>query len=137
LESLGIRWDHYQIIQFYMAVGGVPAYLQEVQRGETVTQTIDRMFFDPDGLMRTEFDNLYAALFATHQNHIEVIKTLAKRWQGMTRQEIIAHSNLHDGGGLTQVLTELEASSFIMRFPHFSKRDKDFVVYRLSDEYSL
>jgi uncharacterized protein len=136
LESLGVFWDHYQIIQFYMAAGGVPAYLQEAKRGETVTQTIDRLFFSPEGLLRIEFPNLYAALFSTHQNHVEVVKTLAKKWQGMTRQEIVANSSMQDGGGLTQVLEELEASSFIARFPHFKKREKGF-VYRLADEYSL
>lgn len=136
LESLGVQWDNYQIIQFYMAVGGVPAYLQETQGGETVVQTIDRLFFTPEGFMRTEFDNLYAALFLSHQNHIGIIKTLAGKWQGMTRQEIAAHSKIKDGGGLTQVLGELEAASFIMRFPIFKKGAKGF-VYRLTDEYSL
>jgi uncharacterized protein len=136
LESLDIHWDHYQIIQLYMAVGGVPAYLQELRRGETVAQTINRLFFSPEGRLRTEFPNLYAALFSTHQNHIEVVKTLEKKWQGMTRQEIVANSSMQDGGGLTQVLEELEAASFIARFPQFNKKEKGF-VYRLADEYSL
>jgi len=42
LESINVLWDNYQIIQFYMAVGGIPTYLQEAQQGETVTQTINR-----------------------------------------------------------------------------------------------
>ena len=63
LDSLAVQWDDYQIIQFYMAVGGIPTYLQEAKSGETVTQTIDRIFFTKEGFMRTEFDNLYAALF--------------------------------------------------------------------------
>ena len=136
LESLDINWDNYQIIQFYMAVGGIPTYLQEAKNNETVTQTIDRIFFTKEGFMRTEFDNLYAALFDKYLNHVSIIKILAEKWQGMTRQEIIMQSKLKDGGGMTKVLEELEASSFIMQVPFYKKKQKDF-VYRLADEYSL
>lgn len=136
LESLGINWDDYQIIQFYMAVGGIPTYLQEAKRDETVTQTIDRIFFTKEGFMRTEFDNLYAALFDKYQNHVNIIKILADKWQGVTRQELINQSKLKDGGGMTKILEELEASSFILQVPSYKKKEKDF-VYRLADEYSL
>lgn len=136
LESLDVQWDDYQIIQFYMSVGGVPTYLQEAKQGETVTQTIDRAFFTKDGSLRYEFTNLYAALFDNYQNHITIIKILAEKWRGMTRQEIIAKSKFKDGGGLSKILEELEASSFIMQMPSFQKKSKDF-VYRLTDEYSL
>lgn len=136
LESLQIAWDDYQIIQLYMAVGGIPTYLQAVKQGETATQAIDRILFTKDGALRNEFHNLYEALFDNHQNHITIIKTLAQKWSGMSRQEIIAKSGMKDGGGLSKVLEELEASSFIVQIPAFQKKRKDF-VYRLSDEYSL
>lgn len=136
LDNLGVRWDHYQILQFYMAVGGVPAYLHGVRPGATVAQTIDQLFFTPEGMMRSEFDNLYASLFLSHQNHVEVIKALAGKWRGLTRHEIVASTKIPDGGGLTTLLHELEAASFIMRFPLYKKGSKG-VVYRLTDEYSL
>jgi uncharacterized protein len=136
LESLHVFWDDYQIIQFYMSVGGIPTYLQTARQGETPTQTIDRAFFTKDGSLRYEFTNLYAALFDHYQNHIAIIKILAGKWRGMTRQEIIIQSKLSDGGGVTKLLDELEASAFIMQLPSFQKKSKDF-VYRLTDEYSL
>lgn len=136
LESLNVQWDDYQIIQFYMTVGGIPTYLQQVQQGETVPQTIDRVLFSKDGALRNEFTNLYASLFDNYQNHIKIIKILAEKWAGMNRQEIIAKSSFKDGGGLSKILEELEASSFITQIPAFQKKHKDF-VYRLSDEYSL
>lgn len=136
LESLGVGWDYYQVLQFYMAVGGVPAYLQGVRPGVTVAQTIDRLFFSQEGMMRSEFGNLYASLFSSHQKHVEVIKALARKWRGLTRQEIVTQTKLQDGGGLTVLLNELEAASFIMRFPLFQKGAKG-VLYRLTDEYSL
>lgn len=136
LKSLGVGWDHYQTLQFYMAVGGVPAYLQGVRPGNTVAQRIDRLFFSSEGMMRTEFDNLYASLFLSHHNHVEVIRALAGKWGGLSRQDIVAHTKIQDGGGLTMLLSELEAASFIMRFPRYKKGAKS-MVYRLTDEYSL
>jgi uncharacterized protein len=136
LESRHVFWDDYQIIQFYMSVGGIPTYLQEAKQGETAAQTIDRAFFTKDGSLRHEFSNLYAALFDTYQNHIAIIKILAGKWSGMTRQEIIAKSKFKDGGGLSKLLEELEASSFIVQMPSFQKKSNN-IVYRLTDEYSL
>jgi uncharacterized protein len=136
LESRNVLWDDYQIIQFYMAVGGIPTYLQTAQPGETVTQTIDRVFFTKDGALRNEFTNLYAALFDKYQNHIAIIKILAEKWSGMTRQEIIAKSKIKDGGGLSKLLDELESSAFIIQIPSYTQQTKSF-VYRLTDEYSL
>lgn len=136
LESLNVQWDDYQIIQFYMSVGGIPTYLQEAKQGETPTQTIDRAFFTKDGSLRYEFTNLYAALFENYENHITVIKLIGGKWQGMSRQDIIAQSKIKDGGALTKVLEELEASSFITQIPSFMKKASGF-VYRLTDEYSL
>lgn len=85
---------------------------------------------------RHEFTNLYAALFDQYQNHILIIKILATKWSGMSRQEIITKSKFKDGGGLSKILEELEVSSFILQIPAFQKKAKDF-VYRLTDEYSL
>ncbi|MCU0469035.1 MAG: ATP-binding protein [Arcicella sp.] len=136
LQDLGVNWDNYQITQFYMAVGGVPTYLNEAQAGETVTQTIDRIFFGNDHFMQTEFHSLYAALFEGYQSHISIIRALAEKWQGLSRSEIIKSTKLADGGGLSQVLSELEASSFITKLLPMGKKQKD-ALYRLSDEYSL
>ena len=136
LQNLGVNWDNYQTIQFYMSVGGVPTYLNEAQAGETVTQTIDRIFFGNDHFMQTEFHSLYAALFEGYQSHINIIRALSEKWQGLSRSELIKITKLSDGGGLSQILIELEASSFISKLLPIGKKQKD-ALYRLSDEYSL
>lgn len=135
LKKMGVIWNEYQIIQLYMIVGGVPSYLNEVKKGETVTQTINRIFYGEESFMVNEFHNLYAALFEGHENHIEIIKTIGSRWQGMSRTEIIKNSKITNGGGLSNILKELEMSSFITKIRPIGKKQND-VLYRLSDEYS-
>ena len=136
LHAINLQLDDYQILQLYMSIGGVPHYLQHIRRGESATQIINRLCFNKDGILRNEFNNLYAALYEGHERHVSVVKALSTKWKGLTRKEIIKLTNLSNGGGLTQILNELISSSFIAEIIPFGKKKKD-TLYRLVDEYSL
>jgi len=136
LQKQQVRLDPYQISQLYMAIGGIPHYLQHIQNGETAPQAIQRICFGADAPLRREFDNLYAALFDRPEGHIKVIRALSKKWKGMTRKEIILHSKMSNGGGISKIIDELEQSSFITSYSPFGKKSRE-TLYRLTDEYSL
>ena len=136
LNSRNIYFKPYQIIELYMALGGVPHYLKEVKAGKSPIQNIDEICFSKNGLLREEFLRLYPALFANADRHIMVIRTLAATRQGLTRQKIIKNSDLSEGGNTSKVLQELEQSGFISAYFPFGKKKKD-KIYRLTDEYSL
>lgn len=136
LKSRSVKLDHYQLLQLYMAMGGVPQYLKAVESGESATQAIDRLFFTKHGALKDEFKILYESLFDNAVHHIAVIRLLYSIGKGMTRNEIINSSNLSSGGTTTKVLNELEESGFIASYIPFDKTSKE-VVYRLTDEYSL
>ena len=136
LHAKGIKLPNYDIVQLYMALGGVPYYLNEVQNGESVVQGIDRMLFSDQSPLKNEFQNLYRALFDQYEKYELVVKMLSTKQKGLTRQEIIEATKISNGGGLTRILTELEACSFIKSYTPFGKEKKD-IIYRLVDEYSL
>lgn len=136
LAPQGTASDRYQILQLYMALGGVPHYLAQVRRGESAAQAIDRLCFSREGPLRDEFDLLYPALFRKPERHEAVVRTLAKRRGGWSRGELVAELEMSDGGGLTKVLHELEESGFITITPQLGKTVRDS-LYRLSDPYSL
>lgn len=136
LKSRGVRLDRYQLLQLYMAMGGIPHYLKEVNPGQSVAQTINHLFFSKNGLLRKEFGNLYKSLFDNAQHHMLVIKSLAKKATGLTRNEIIEACALSTGGTTTQLLEELEESGFITRYIPFEKDTRD-IIYKLFDEYTL
>ena len=119
-----------------MSIGGIPHYLQHIRRGESATQIVNRLCFNKDGILRNEFNNLYAALYEDHERHVSVVRALSKKWKGLTRKEIIAATGLPNGGGLTKILRELESSSFISEIVPFGKKKKE-TLYKLVDEYSL
>lgn len=136
LSSNGIQLNNYDIIQMYMVMGGIPHYLKEIKKGESVSQNIERIFFQKSGLLYDEFDKLYNSLFDHPHNHISVIKGLASRWVGLTRADLVAITKISDGGAFTRIIIELEQSDFITAIPPFGKKKKD-LLYRLTDNYSL
>lgn len=136
LINRGIRLDHYQVLQLYMAMGGIPQYLKQVGKGESAAQVIDKLFFEKSGLLRMEFANLYQSLFADASHHEAIVRVLAKKAQGLSRTEIIEACRFTSGGGTTRLFQELEESGFIMQYIPFGKTSRDS-VYKLSDEYSL
>ena len=136
LQSHLVSYNRYQILQVYMALGGIPHYLNEIKAGKSATQNINDLCFSKNGLLRDEFSRLYAALFANADNHIEVVRALAQSRQGLTRPAIIKNAQLPEGGNSSKVLEELEQSGFITAYYPFGKNKKD-MLYRLTDEYSL
>jgi uncharacterized protein len=136
LKHRNVRLDRYQLVQIYMALGGIPHYLKEVEGGKTAAQNIDHICFSPNGLLRDEFLQLYPALFEQAEVHMKMIRLLTRSRQGMTRAEIIEHGELANGGNTSKVIDELESSGFITGFYAFGKKKKE-IRYRLTDEYSL
>ena len=136
LESRKVFYEPYQITQIYMALGGVPFYLKQLDPTKSAVQNIDSLCFSKNGLLTDEFNRLYPALFAHAENHIVAIRTLAKKKLGMTREELASNGKLENGGGLTKILNELILSGFITETFPFGKKKKE-KLYRLTDEYSL
>jgi len=135
LKERKVNLDRYQVLQLYMVMGGIPHYLKEVRPGESSVQAVDRLCFTKEGLLYDEFKNLYHSLFDNAQDHMAVIRALAKKGKGLTRGEIIEACRLSSGGGVTQLLDELTESGFIMPYIPFDRTLKDS-IYKLTDEYS-
>jgi len=101
----------------------------------SLAQNVDNLCFTKNGALRDEFSILYASLFKNAENHIKVVKALGEKTKGMIRDEIVASTNLQ-GGGLTEILEELEQCGFIRKYESFGKKNKN-AVYQLIDFYTL
>lgn len=131
-----ISLSRYDIAQFYMAMGGVPHYLDMIKKGESFAISIDRLFYDKDAPLYVEYNNLFKALFTHYHSYELVIEMLSKKRKGLTRQEIIEATVLTNGGGLSKIIAELEECNFIRFQLPFSQKNKDG-LYILNDEYCL
>ncbi len=135
LKARQVNLDRYQILQLYMVMGGIPHYLKEIHKGESSVQAIDRICFTKDGLLQSEFKNLYHALFDDATRHLAVVRALAGNNSGLTRGEIIIKAGLTSGGTITGILEELIESGFVTAWQPYDKKSRD-TVYKLADEFT-
>jgi hypothetical protein len=129
-------FNRYQLIQLYMVMGGIPFYLDHVDVGMSAAQNINRLCFQPDGILVEEFNDLYTSLFNKAEKHLAIIESLSKKAKGLTRAEIIKTAKLSNAGSTTRILQELEESGFIRKYFSFGKKEKNS-LYQLSDFYTL
>lgn len=134
-QARQINLSRFHLLQIYMVMGGVPMYLEQLKTGLSAVQNIQNICFDSDGYLYDEFDRLFSSLFDNHQQHILVIRALASRRNGLTRQDIIAATKFTNGGMLTDILNELERSGFVSIYNGYGKKVKES-VYRLTDFYT-
>lgn len=135
LEKKSIKLNHQQIIQLYMAIGGVPFYLTQVKKGKSATQVIDQLCFQKNGLLYDEFNKLFSSLFEDADAYKELIRVIARKRNGASLREIEqACTGLTSGGRLTTKLKELEDAAFIKSFmPYGHKRQGKY--FKVIDEY--
>lgn len=136
LESKKIRWTDQAISELYMVMGGIPYYLEQLTKGESVNQAIARLCFDENGILNNEYDNLYKALFEHSENHEAIVHALATSHHGLTRKQIITKSKVQEGGPYTRAINDLLVSGFVEEVIPFG-RTKRGALYRLVDEYSV
>lgn len=125
-----------QILEAYMIMGGVPFYWTFLDKSKSLAQNIDDIFFNPNGELHNEYDDLYASLFRNPEAYIKVIHTLGKKRIGMTRDEIIVTTQIPDNGKLSSILEDLEYCGFIRRYNHISFKKKN-AIYQLIDSFTL
>lgn len=134
LRNKGIRWDSAKEAQCYMVMGGVPYYLNLLDKNYSIAENIDRLFCKEDALLADEFQHLYASLFTHSDEYVEIVKALSKKKMGLTRNEILAQTKRLDGGSLTRRLKDLCECGFVNKYYAHGIVD---ALYQLVDFYSL
>ncbi len=135
LQNNGFIWDRYTILQYYMAMGGVPYYLTLLNPVQSLAQNIDRLFFSKNAPMREEFEELFNALFNQADKYIDIMKVLSEHRSGMLRAEI-AEKTGQSGGSLTKILDNLQRCDFIESYSRFKSSVRN-TLYRICDPYTL
>ncbi len=124
------------IVQLYMALGGIPFYLDQIEIGESVDQAIDRLCFRRGSLLQLEYDELFKSLFTNADRHEKIVELLAKYPAGLYRDDLLKKAKLKTGGGVTHILDELMQSGFIwIDVPYGKKRNQK--KYKLKDYYTI
>lgn len=137
LNSLGIKLNNEHVLPIYMVTGGVPYYLEKIEKNFSASQNIEKLSFRKNSFLLGEFDNLFASLFEDHEINVELLRMISDNRSGVGQEELLKKIGkaLHGESGLKK-LKELQDADFIMGFkPHF--HSKKGVYYKVIDEYTV
>lgn len=131
-----IELSRYDIAQSYMVFGGIPYYLSYFKKGLSLEGNVDNILFGRNPRLRDEYNRLFNAIFSNPEDCKKIIRLLAKKHIGFTREEIAKETGLPLGGGLTDTLNALAESDFVQRYNPYDKSGKT-IYYKLIDNFSL
>ena len=135
-KDRGLEFTRRQLAELYMILGGVPYYWHFLERGKSVAQNIDEMFFARNDKLENEFGELYASLFQSPEPYIRLVTALATKKAGMTRDLLSAASGVAESGNMTQCLGDLDRCGFIRKYTPLGRENRG-AVYQLMDNFTL
>lgn len=136
LQMQDVTLSRYDILQLYMTTGGIPMYLSYVQPGLSLAQIIDTLYFNHKAKLKDEFERLFNSIFRSPEQYKAIIRLLAKRQKGYSREEISEKTGIPSGKNLSEILRALEASDFIEHYKPFENNKRN-MLYRLTDPFCL
>ncbi|MBQ7192653.1 MAG: ATP-binding protein [Paludibacteraceae bacterium] len=134
LRRKGLRWDAAKVAQCYMAFGGIPYYLNLLNKDKSLAENMDALFSGDNGLLANEFEHLYASLFTHSEEYVEIVRILSRKKTGFTREEIVRLTKRPDGGSLTRRLNDLCDCGLVQRYLAHGSIS---AMYRMVDFYTL
>lgn len=132
----GVVFSRRQMVKCYMVFGGIPYYLNAIDRRASLAQNVEQLCFGEAGELRHELDRLFRSLFRHGNRHFSIVCALAERRGGLTRAELEGRAEIGGGKGLTSTLLELEQSGFIRRYKDFTKEVRG-AFYQVIDPFTL
>ena len=128
--------SRYDMVQAYMAVGGIPYYLQYFVKTYSLAQNISNLFFTKTSPLRDEFDRLFSSLFVNPEVMKALVCALAAKNRGLTRKEISEVLGTANSGELTKQLNALISGDFVVRYVSFGNSKRE-AFYKLIDPFCL
>jgi uncharacterized protein len=137
LRRMGVNLNDKQILLLYMAIGGIPYYLRNVDKGLTAMQLIEKMAFSKKAFLLDEFDNLFSSLFDDGDIYADIVRKISQYHYGIGQRQLLESLGTHALGGVgAKKLKDLEETGFIISFKPLYHKKKG-IYYRINDEYTL
>lgn len=138
LRQSGIIWPDINILQVYMAFGGIPYYLGMLNKDQSLTDNIDTLFFSDEKPLTKEYNRLYKSIFKESEKYEAVIRVLSSNKKGFTRKELAEKLKVENNGHFGDILDDLVNCDFIREYNTISKKVRtNCSLYQLVDFYSI
>lgn len=136
LNSNGFDMSQQQVLECYMIFGGIPHYLNCLDKRMSLAQNIDTLILHPGGQLHYEYERLFDSLFKNAKKHISIIEALAAKRGGLMRTDLARIKKIGDGQPLTTALQELEQCGFIRKYRGYNKR-RNGNIFQLTDPFTM
>lgn len=131
------KLSNQQITELYMILGGIPHYLEKLQKSLSIRQNVEELAFSKQSFLFSEFDNLFHSVFNNADLYTALIKNIAQKKSGISQEELFKETAIiSKGGRVTDKLKALEEAGFIISFTPYLHSKKG-IYYKVIDEYTL
>lgn len=137
LRVIGFKGGAYDTYKILSVVGGIPWYLEQVSGSDLADETIKRLCFSQNGILTTEFNNIFHDLF--HQKG-SIYKNIIYHLAGgmKTLGDLRKAVSYPASGVFSQIVEDLIIAGFVTRHYQWSLKSghiSRISLYRLCDPY--
>lgn len=129
--------DAYEKFKILAITGGIPRYLEELRPDLGAEGNLQRLCFEPEGLLFREFDQIFHDLFLNKGVfYKEIVRLLVDHH--LSTSELATKLRRTKGGDLSEILDELKEAGFLARdytWNFAQKKRSKISRYRVCDNY--
>ena len=134
-QAQGLGWSRSTVLAAYLVFGGLPYYLDMLDRRLSLAQNIDALCLSEHAPLRDELPRLMEATLADSPLHRAVLQLLAQTKVGVHRTAL-ARKLGENGSSLKRALDDLEKCGYIRRYHNPYERYRPS-IYQLVDPFLL
>lgn len=133
-DALGLGWSRDTVLRTYLVFGGLPYYLDMLDRRKSLAQNIDDLVLATHAPLHDEVPHLMEATLSDSPLHRSVLKELSHAKRGVYRS--VLAERLGGGGQLARTLDDLEKCGYIRKYKDPYHKSKG-LIYQLVDPFLL
>lgn len=124
-----------EVMEAFMALGGIPQYLLELNPQQSIVQNLSNLAFEPSGYFFREYHRLFVSHFGKNANYEQILRSLSHKGN-QSLPELAKSVRMKQGGTFSQLLDDLELAGFLDRYTPIDKPEKSRLIkMRIQDEF--
>lgn len=124
-----------EVMDAYLTVGGIPEYLQHLQKRSSIFTSLCENAFLPNSFFSKEYERIFVSSLSENKHYRHVIQLLAAK-RFLTRDEILNGLKISSSGSISDLLLDLELCGFIEKYiPYNLKETSRLARYCIADNY--
>jgi len=132
---LGSKYSKEDVLEAFLTIGGIPEYLKYLKHGSSILTSLCQQSFTSAGFFVSEIERIFVSSLADKPAYRQIVNSIALN-RYLTRAQISEKSATAEGGGLSDLLLDLEVCGFIEKYTPYSSAENGRIIrYAISDNY--